>query len=219
ITLRYAYGYAHPDDVAKLVARYRDQSRPLAHSEQRWAGWLPQADLGPWYAYTVRSDSTYEECAGAHILSQGGYYQYYFGENEAYRDPLQHMLPMIWSDPGLARDVIKYSAEEQPDGLGMVPYGRLSLCRRFDLGASDDLDMWLLWSAAEYALSTRDFAFLQQQIPYDDGTGSGSLWEHLKLAFMHQEQVVGIGPHGEYLTSANGDWSDFSTEFLQMTES
>ena len=36
---------------------------------------------------------------------------------------------------------------------------------------------------------------------------------------MHQEQVVGIGPHGEYLTSANGDWSDFSTEFLQMTES
>src|SRR5205085_1988930 len=92
-------------------------------------------------------------------ISQGGYYQYYFGENEAYRDPLQHMLPMIWSDPALARDVIKYSAEEQPNGLGMVPYGRLSLCRRFDLGASDDLDMWLLRSAAELADAVGDPAF------------------------------------------------------------
>src|SRR5437899_2992928 len=139
VTLRYAYGYAQPGDVAGLVARYRDQADPLGRSEDRWASWLPKADLGggyawlarelQWDAYTVRSGSTYEDCAGAHIISQGGYYQYYFGENEAYRDPLQHMLPMIWSDPALARDVIKYSAEEQPNGLGMVPYGRLSLCR------------------------------------------------------------------------------------------
>ena len=229
VTLRYAYGYAQPEAVAGLVRRYAAARDPLGTSERRWQRWVPQVDLGAgyrwlarelkWDAYTVRSDSTYEDCAGAHILSQGGYYQYYFGENEAFRDPLQHMLPMIWSTPALARDVIKYSAEEQPDGLGMVPYGRLGLCRRFDLGASDDLDLWLLWSAAEYALATRDFAFLEAVVPYDGGGSSGTLWEHLKLAFAHQEQVVGTGPHGEYMTSANGDWSDFSTEFSQMTES
>src|SRR5207237_3291371 len=42
----------------------------------------------------------------------------------------------------------------------------------------------------------------------------------LKLAYQHQESLR--GPHGGYLTGANGstgDWSDFSTEFLQMTES
>src|SRR5207302_3256310 len=76
----------------------------------------------------------------------------------------------------------------------------------------------LLWAAAEYALSTRDFAFLKEQIPFY-GAGSGTLWDHLKLAFSHQEHVVGKGLHGEYVTGATGDWNDFSTEFNQMTES
>ena len=229
VTLRYAYGYAHPDQIAPLLARYRAARNPLDASEHAWARWLPRVDVGSsydwlsreleWDAYTLRSDATYEECAGRHILSQGGYYQYYFGENEAFRDPLQHMLPMIWSDPALARDVIAYSAREQPPLLGAVPYGRISLCRRFDLGTSDDSDLWLLWSAAEYALGARDFSFLKQQVPYDIGGGSASVWDHLKLAFTHQEQLIGKGSHGEYLTGATGDWSDFATEFLQMTES
>jgi Glycosyl hydrolase 36 superfamily, catalytic domain/Glycosyltransferase family 36 len=229
VTLRYAYGYGHPEAIQPMLSRYRTASNPFNQSEAQWSKWLPKVELGSsyswlarelqWDAYTVRSDSTYEECAGRHILSQGGYYQYFFGENEAFRDPLQHALPMIWSDPALARDVIAYSAQEQPAGTGAIPYGMLSLCRRFDLGTADDLDQWLLWTAAEYALSTRDFAFLQQQLPYYAGAGSGTLWEHLKLAFHHQEEVIGRGAHGEYLTGATGDWNDFSTEFNQMTES
>jgi hypothetical protein len=127
-------------------------------------------------------------------------------------------MPMIWADPALARDVIDYSAQEQPAAGGTIPYGRLGLCRRFDLGTADDLDQWLLWAAAEYALSSRDLGFLGQQVPFY-GAGSGTLWEHLKLAFHHQEEVIGRGPHGEYLTGGTGDWNDFSTEFNQMTES
>jgi hypothetical protein len=237
VTLRYAYGYGHPDQIQPMLAPFRSQSNPLASSEHSWSDWLPKVGLGAgyswlsrelqWDAYTLRSAATYEECAGRHIISQGGYYQYYFGENEAFRDPLQHMLPLIWADPALARDVIAYSAEEQPPGTGAVPYGRLSLCRRFDLGTSDDLDQWLLWSASEYALATKDYAFLREQIPYagtggvggSTGAGSGTLWDHLKLAFTHQEQVIGRGTHGEYLIGATGDWNDISTEFAQMTES
>jgi hypothetical protein len=45
------------------------------------------------------------------------------------------------------------------------------------------------------------------------------MWEHLKLAFHNQEEVIGRGPHGEYITGATGDWNDFSTEFDHMTES
>jgi hypothetical protein len=228
VTLRYAYGYGHPEKIQAMLAPYRSATSAFTQSEAQWSKWLPKVELGSayswlsreleWDAYTLRSDSTYEECAGHHILSQGGYYQYFFGENEAFRDPLQHVLPMIWSDPALARDVIAYSAQEQPAVGGTIPYGRLGLCRRFDLGTADDLDQWLLWGTAEYALSTRDFGFLKQQVPFD-GAGSGTLWEHLKLAFHHQEEVVGRGPHGEYLTGGTGDWNDFSTEFNQMTES
>jgi hypothetical protein len=228
VTLRYAYGYAHPENIQTILAPYRGASSPFNQSQAQWSKWLPKVELGSsyawlsrelqWDAYTLRSDSTYEECAGHHILSQGGYYQYFFGENEAFRDPLQHAMPMIWADPALARDVIAYSAEEQPAVGGTVPYGRLGLCRRFDLGTADDLDQWLLWAAAEYALSTRDLAFLGQRIPFY-GASSGTLWEHLKLAFHHQEEVIGRGPHGEYVTGGTGDWNDFSTEFNQMTES
>jgi hypothetical protein len=229
VTLRYAYGYAHPQDIAALLARYRSAPKSFNASEAKWSKWLPKIDLGSsyawlarelqWDAYTVRSDATYEECAHAHILSQGGYYQYFFGENEAFRDPLQHALPMIWADPALAREVIEYSAQEQPAAGGAIPYGLISQCTRFDLGTSDDLDQWLLWATAEYVLSTRDFAVLDKQLPYYQGAGPGTLWEHVKLAFQHQEQVIGRGPHEEYVTGSTGDWNDFSTEFNQMTES
>ncbi len=175
VTFRYAYGYAHPDKVAGLIATYRDQADPLQASEQSWKAWLPKVDLGPryawlsreleWDAYTLRSDATYDEMCGYHILSQGGYYQYWFAFQGAFRDPLQHMLPMIWSDPWLARQVIEYSAHEQPQGGGAVPYALISGCRRYDLGTSDDLDLWLLWSAAEYVLATRDYGFLEHAGP------------------------------------------------------
>jgi hypothetical protein len=229
VTFRYAYGYAHPDRVAGLIARYRDRPHPLRTSERRWKAWLPNVDLGPayswlsrelqWDAYTVRSDATYDEMCGYHILSQGGYYQYFFGFQGAFRDPLQHMLPMIVADPWLARQVIEYSAHEQPAVGGVIPYALISGCRRYDLGTSDDLDQWLLWGAAEYVLQTRDYGFLNQQVPYYEGGGSGTLWDHLKLAFQNQENVIRTGPHNEYLTGLTGDWSDFSTEFNQMTES
>src|SRR5204863_343208 len=85
-----------------------------------------------------------------------------------------------------------------------------------DLGSSDDLDLWLLWAAAEYGLASRDLSFFDKPVRYSDGT-TGSMWEHLKLAYQHQESQ--LGPHGGYVTGGTGDWSDFSTQFLQMTES
>ncbi|MFL5822180.1 MAG: GH36-type glycosyl hydrolase domain-containing protein [Solirubrobacteraceae bacterium] len=229
VTLRYAYGYAHPDRIRPLLARYRRQADPLRRSEARWRSWLPRVDLGrryrwlsrelQWDAYTLRSDATYEEACGYHILSQGGYYQYFFGFQGAFRDPLQHMLPMIWSDPWLARQVIEYSAHEQPVAGGQLPYALISMCRRYDLGTSDDLDLWLLWGTAEYALATRDWSFLNRKIPYYQADGSGTLLQHLELAFQHQEQVVGLGAHSEYRAGTTGDWNDFSTEFEHMSES
>jgi hypothetical protein len=228
VTLRYAYGYGHPRAIQAVVARYRTARHPLQSSERGWAAWLPQASFGSryrwfsreleWDAYMVRSGATYEDCAGHHILSQGGYYQYGFGWQAAFRDPLQQMLPMIYADPQLAREVLLYSAGEQPRATGAVPYARLQLCQRLDLGTSDDLDVWMFLAAGEYALATRDFSFFHTRAPYADG-GTGTLWDHLKLAFRHQEQVVGHGPHGGYAPGTNGDWSDLATHYLHMTES
>ncbi len=113
--------------------------------------------------------------------------------------------------------MLLYSASEQPLKGGQIPYAMSSLCRPNEaLANADDMDLWLLWSAAEYGLATRDLPAFNVPVRYSDGA-TATLWSHLKRAFEHQESL--LGPHGTYLSPGAGDWSDFSTSFLQMTES
>jgi len=226
VTLRYAYGLAHSQRIPHLVKRWRAARNSFARSERAWRAWLPRVELGArrawlsrelqWDAYMLRSGATYEETCGHHILSQGGYYQYEAGIQAAYRDPLQHILPLIYADPELARETIRYSAAEQTSGVNFLPYALTEMCKPTDHGTSADLDLWLLLAAAEYGLGTRDLSFFDERLPWAGG-GSASLWRHLRQA--HRNQESRRGPHGGYLAGTNGDWSDFSTGFLGMTES
>jgi len=228
VTLRYAYGIAHADQIDALVASYRAQADPFGASERAWESWVPKADFGrawrwvarelQWDAYLLRSASVYEEVCGFHTITQGGYYQYASGLNLGFRSWLHYMLPIAWSDPALAREILRYSISLQPQADGAVPYGTGPLCTRFDvLGTSDDLDFWLLLAAAEYGLASRDFAFFGEQLAFYDTHALTTAWEHVKLSYQHQESWR--GPHGGYLAGTNGDWSDFSAPFLHMTES
>src|SRR5581483_947200 len=99
-----------------------------------------------------------------------------------------------------------------------IPYGTGPLCTLYNgLGTSDDLDFWLLLAAAEYGLGSRDVAFFSERLPFHDTHRRATIWEHLKIAFRHQESLR--GPGGGYLAGTNGDWSDFSATFLHMSES
>jgi len=230
VTLRYLYGAVHPNRIPALVAKYRSAARTMAASERLWSTWLPKADFGAsnrwvarelaWDAYLLRSASVYEEQCGHHTITQGGYYQYDNGANLGYRSWLHYALPITYTEPALAREILRYSIGFQPPPPAPAqqnPYGVESLCTRFDLGTSNDLDFWLLLAAGEYGLGMRDAAFFSEQIPYY-GTGiTASAWEHVKEAFAHQETM--LGPHGGYVMGTTGDWSDFSTEFLELTES
>jgi hypothetical protein len=226
VTLRYAYGIAGPRRISGLVSRWRAARAPLARSQRAWRAWLPQISFGAgrkwlsrelqWDAYMLRSGATYEETCGHHVLSQGGYYQYEAGIQAAYRDPLQHILPLIHAYPQLARETIRYSAREQSSRLGFLPYSLTEMCKPARHGTSADLDLWLLLAAAEYGLATRDLSFFDERIPWAGG-GAAALWRHLRQA--HRNQESRRGPHGGYDTGTNGDWSDFSTSLLGMNES
>lgn len=226
VTLRYAYGAAAPGTTGKLIGRHRKTAAPLESSQRAWSGWTPRIEFGknrPWLSrelhwdgYMLRSGSTYEECRGAHVISQGGYYTYDTGKNLAYRDPLQHMLPMIYADPALARDVLLYSAQQQPKE-GVISSSMDELCQTtVPFAESNDPDLWLLLSAAEYGLATRDRAFFSRQVSFQDG-GRASMWSHLKRAFRHQESLR--TSRGAYLALMFGDWADYSPAALGMTES
>lgn len=227
VTLRYVYGMAHQGQIAGLVSKYRAASDPFASSSRAWAAWVPKSDFGPsnrwvsrelqWDAYMLRSASVYEEACGYHTITQGGYYQYSNGANLGFRSWLHYLLPMVYSDPEMAREILRYSIALQPQGYAQFPYGTGQLCVRVDLGTSNDLDFWLLMAAEEYGLGSRDTRFFDQQLPFYKTGQETSAWEHIKLAFQHQESL--LGPHGGYVMGATGDWSDFITQYEQMTES
>src|SRR5262249_28175141 len=112
---------------------------------------------------------------------------------------------------------LRYSIGLQPEVGGQFAYGTGALCTLVELGSSSDLDFWLLLAAVEYGLATRDTAFFDEQLPFYDTHNTASAWTHLKRAYEHQETLR--GQHGGYLPGSNGDWSDFSTRYLSMTES
>jgi len=225
-TLRYAFGMAHGDQVPGLVAKYRAATDPFAASTTAWAGFVPKADFGTgnewvarelqWDAYLLRSASVYEELCGHHTITQGGYYQYLTGLNLGTRSWPHYALPMVYVAPDLAREIMRYTIGVQPEN-GDLPYGTGPLCTRAELGTSSDLDFWILLAAVEYGLGARDLTFFDEMLPFFDSQRSASLWDHVKLAYTHQESLVGA--LGGYLAGTNGDWSDFSTTFLGMSES
>jgi hypothetical protein len=151
---------AHPSQIAGLVSRYRHAHAPFSTSEREWANYLPKASFGPryrwvsreldWDAYLLRSATVFEQACGFHTITQGGYYEYSDGYNLGYRSWPHYMLPMVYSDPYLARQIIQYAVNLQPPPpASQNPYGTGPLCTRVDLGTSDDLDFWLLLAAGE----------------------------------------------------------------------
>lgn len=233
VTLRYLYGLAHPDQIDGLVTAYRAKSDPRGDSASAWRAWVPKWDLGSdrrwvgrelvWDAYLLRSASVYEETCGHHTITQGGYYLYSLGLNLGFRSWLHYLLPITYTAPDLGREILRYAIGwQQQNGL-RFPYGVGPMCQRQGLVdpeggiESSDLDFWLLLGAAEYGLGSRDLAFFDEPIPFYDTHATASAWEHIKLAYQHQESI--FGTHGGYRAGTNGDWSDFSTVFLKMTES
>ena len=228
VTLRYAYGLAHREQVNDLVDKYQAAPDALDESQQKWLDWLPRADFGQadrwvarelaWDAYLLRTASVYEEECGAHTITQGGYYQYTAGFNWGFRSWLHYLLPIVYTEPELAREILRYSIKLQPEvPEGFVPYGTGPLCQRFDLGTSNDLDFWLLLSAGEYGLGARDPEFFDEPLPFQDTKREISAWEHIKIAYRHQESMK--GQNGGYTMGTTGDWSDFATPLGPMTES
>ncbi len=227
VTLRYVYGYGEPGDVAPLVAKYRRAQDPFGTSERQWVASLPKASFGSgrqwlareflWDAYLLRSATVDEQLCGEHTVTQGGYYQYEVGENWGTRSWLQYTVPLTYMDPDLARQTIIYSAQFQPESTLQFPYGSTGLCQAYQLGQSDDFDFWFMWAAANYGLATRDLSFFDTPVRFYGSSTSESLWEHVKLAFAHQQSL--LGSHGEFEALSTGDWSDLLPTYSGMTES
>jgi hypothetical protein len=222
-TLHFMYGYLPAGfELQALVARY-SKSPPAALKESA-AAWKTKGmrfsvASEPWVAretiwnhYYLRSSLTYDDFFQQHILNQNGFYQYVMGFQGAARDPLQHCLPFIFSDPEIVKSILRYTLKEvRPDGS--VPYAITGhgIIAPMVADNASDLPLWLLWTASEYVLATRDLAFLDEQIPswplYGPTKSTETVRNLLTRCYRHQVDQVGVGEHG-IARMLNDDWND-----------
>jgi len=222
-TLHFLYGYLPAGfELGPLVARYmKSAATAWKDSSNKWktSGMRFSVKQEPWVAretewnyYCLRSSMTYDDSFQEHILNQNGFYQYVMGFQGAARDPLQHCLPFLFSDPDIVKGILRYTLKEvRPDGS--IPYGMVGhgMVAPMVSDNASDLPLWLLWTASEYVLATRDRAFLDEQVAtfLNDGATrkTESVRNLLARCYKHQVEEVGVGEHG-VARMLNDDWND-----------
>lgn len=162
-----------------------------------------------WHNAYLRSGMSYSDYFGAHILSQGGHYQYLMGLQGAPRDQLQHSLPFIYTDPQIAREHILFTLREMSDS-GELPYATHGYGMMVAaVMVPSDLQLMLLSFVGEYLLATRDFAFLDYTYTskLDGEKTTRTVLEGVLLAYNYVKNKVGLGSHG-LIKMKTGDWND-----------
>jgi hypothetical protein len=221
-TLHFLYGYL-PEGLSldALIAKYQKPAANIwTQTRESWKRngtrfeiasqpWIRRESA--WNHYYLRSAQTYDDYFGEHILNQNGFYQYTMGFQGAPRDPLQHALPLLFSDPEIVKSVLRYTLKEVRDD-GSLPYaivGRGVAAPMLSDRASD-LPLWLLWATSEYVLATRDEAFLNEPIKARLSAEMGkidSVANLLRRCYEHQVRDVSVGTHG-IVRMLVDDWND-----------
>lgn len=187
----------------------KDWKRSVVHFENGKDAWLTR-EL-EWHSYYLRSASFFDEFSGCHKQPQGSVYAYGHGFDGALRDFMLFLYPMIYLSPALAKEVLIYVLKlMKPDGS--LPYGVYGVGTT--VGAlihedPSDVCLWVLWGILEYITLTRDFAFLEEEVPFVGPRGEGSsVRSKMGLLIDHLfSERVGLGPHG-VIRAGSGDWSD-----------
>lgn len=199
-------------------AEVADPSALLASSLSRLRERLPRAHAPgcaeaerevPWHAALLSGGACRDEVIGGHTLNQSSAYLFPIGFNGAARDPLQHALPLVYSEPDLALGVLR-NTSAWSDPTGELPYSLDGAKRPAALGfRPSDQNLWALALAAEYAAATGDRAAFEAKLDYHPVYGAPpvSLAENLRRQFDYFEKGVGRGEHG-HVHILNADWND-----------
>ncbi|MEU7577269.1 hypothetical protein AB0B50_06660 [Streptomyces sp. NPDC041068] len=210
-TVWFRCGVAGADFGGDPEATYEASLRALRDRLPRAdADGMPEAAVEiPWHAALLTGGACADGLLGGHTLDQGSAYSFRHGFNGAARDPLQHALPLVYTEPDLALSVLRNTcAWASPDGE--LPYALdPSQQPRTDLYRPSDQNLWALWLAAEYAAGTGDLAALEEPVGFHPSYGAPEvpLKEHLRRQFHYVRDVVGVGERG-HLRIRNADWND-----------
>ncbi len=161
-----------------------------------------------WYLYQVYA---------SRLFARAGFYQ--VGGATGFRDQLQDVMSLLYSDPAYARrQILLHAAHQFPEG-DVLHWWHTGFGARTTF--SDDY-LWLLFVTHQYISVTRDSSILSEQVPfcyseplppgvpergvnYHQSTEKATLYEHLRRAV--DRALSRLGTHGLPLIGC-GDWND-----------
>ena len=190
-------------------ALFADSIAQLKKRLPRAAAPVTAAGEIPWHAALLTGAAARDEVVGGHTLDQGSAYSFVLGVDAATRDPLQHALPLVYSEPDLALSVLRHCVARATPA-GDLPYA-LDAGKRplTDLFQPSDQNLYALWLAAEHLAATGDLTAYEAPVSYHPTYGADpvSLTEHLCRQFRFFVDEIGLGERG-HVRMRNADWND-----------
>ncbi len=189
----------------------------------QWKSRLPDFSAEPnevlrremlWNAHMVEASAKYSAYYKETVIPQGTVYSYYYGNNISNRDHLAAALPACYTNPELAKSVLRYVIKhadtdgEIKRGNGGFGYSKLGTTESAPLKESDE-QLYFFNTLAEYLLITKDYAFLNEMVGYypaENGRKEKML-TLLKKFFLFLRDEIGTGQTG-LVKILNSDWSD-----------
>ncbi len=214
IDLFFRFGRDDGQAISDPTAFFAEQRQALTDRLPRAAAApAPEAEQEiPWHLAALTGGSSIDRIIGGHTLNQASTYSFVIGFNAAARDPLQHALPLVYSEPDLALSALRNTcAWADPDGD--LPYSLEGAKTPFVAGfRPSDQNLWALWLAAEYAAATGDLTAFDQPLAYHPQYGGAApLREHLRRQFRFFVDTIGRG-EGRHVRILNADWNDLAIE-------
>ena len=213
----------HREHALELLSRFRERQVVEAALEAVVAKW--ERLLGSVQVHTpdramdllLNRWLLYQSLA-CRIWGRSAFYQ----SSGAYgfRDQLQDVMSVLYTEPGLAREHILRAAQHQFDAGDVLHWWHPPSGRGVRTRYSDDL-VWLPFVTEHYVRTTGDESILMEQLPFLEGPylepgekerygqfaasrETYSLYEHCRRAL---EKGSTAGPHGLPLIGS-GDWND-----------
>lgn len=221
-TVRAAFGYRYAgdpsvDDILAAASAGAPEAAWAANAA-RTAPVYAAVDGEPWvtrettwHSALLNVNSMYDDFFKTHVYNQGSTYGFLQAVNGAPRDIVLALVPTIYFKPELAKENLRY-VMKTTEKSGRIYYAAIGSGLLTGVGIHEnpsDLDLFFLWGLSEYLLATRDFAFLDEVVPYygEPVTPQSRVLDHARKAYARLVNDIGIGAHG-MLRLRDGDWSD-----------
>lgn len=211
---------AEAAQLATFWANVETVKRGLADNEALWKRRLGAVQVTtPDSAFDLLVNRwLIQQTYASRILARAGFQQ--ASGAVGFRDQLQDMLALLFTEPQRVRTHILHSASHQFEEGDVLHWWHPPAGRGVKTRFSDDL-LWLVYVTGRYVEATGDSAILAEEVPFlsaaplvageedryalfETGNQTGTLLEHCQRAL---DRGVTAGAHGLPLIGS-GDWND-----------